>query len=221
MSDAPVASPEDLGPALDRLEADGLVAYPTETLWGLGAHARSARGLAALRAWKGRAAVQAVSVLVGSPAALPAFGLVVDSAAQRLVNAFWPGPLTLVVRSRGGFAPGVANADGAVGVRCSPHPVARALALAAERRGVGPITATSLNRSGEPAASCLAEARAMLAAHPGPWLVDPGAHDAGGGVASTVLDVSSGRPRVLRAGAIATARLAEVLGGEIDEGPPG
>jgi L-threonylcarbamoyladenylate synthase len=204
---------------LDRLEQDGLVAYPTETQWGLGARAVSDAALMALRAWKGRAPAQPISVLVASPAALEPSGLVVDADARRLVEAFWPGPLTLVLRCRGGFGPGIANADGAVGVRCSPHPVASALAEAADARGLGPITATSLNRAGEAAVTTLAEARALLSAHPGPLLLEPGEDDAGGGAPSTVLDLAVGLPRVLRVGAIATHAIAEVLGRDVGLGP--
>lgn len=207
-----------LAAALERLEADGLVAYPTETQWGLGARASSAAAIAALRAWKGRAPAQAISVLVGSGAALERVGLIVDDRAARLIAAFWPGPLTLVLRCRGGFAPGIANPDGAVGVRCSPHPLASALAVAADARGLGPITATSLNRSGEPPALAVAGARAILAAHPGPLLLEPGAFDAGGGAPSTVLDLAGGRPRVLRIGAVSVAALADVLGSEVEVG---
>lgn len=221
-SDEPAGSsgPASLEAALDRLEADGLVAYPTETQWGLGACARSVDAVAALRRWKGRASGQAISVLVGSAAALEPNGLVLDAAARRLVEAFWPGPLTLVLRARGGFAPGIANALGAVGVRCSPHPISRALVEGAEARGLGPVTATSLNQTGEPAVERLAEARDVLAAHPGPLLVEPGGHDAGGGPPSTVLDLSGGRPRILREGALAAASIADVLGEGLEFGPP-
>jgi L-threonylcarbamoyladenylate synthase len=219
VSDTPLQADPTLLPALDLLERDGLVAYPTETLWGLGARATSSAALMALRAWKGRAPAQPISVLVGSPASLEPSGLVVDAAARRLVDAFWPGPLTLVLRCRGGFGPGIANAEGAVGVRCSPHPVASALARAAEARGLGPITATSLNRTGEAAASSLAAARAVLDAHPGPLLIEPGDCDAGGGAPSTVLDLAGGRPRVLREGAVPIAAIADVLGRDVEAAP--
>lgn len=205
--------------ALDQLADRGLVAYPTETVWGLGALARSAQALARLREWKGRAEAQPISVLVGNSAAIESGGFVVDDRVRRVVAAFWPGPLTLVLRNREIYAPGVANADGAIGVRCSPHPVAAALALGAQGRGLGPITATSLNKTGEPPATDLAAARLLCEGSRAPWLLEPGSDDASGAAPSTVLDLSAGRPRLLRRGEIGLEALAEVLGVAIDEAP--
>jgi L-threonylcarbamoyladenylate synthase len=202
--------------AVERLRAGGLVAYPTETLYGLGADARSDAALAALARWKGRASDQPVSVLVDGAAALPRLGLAPSTAAQRLAASFWPGPLTLVLPAadpaQARFARGVARSDGAVGVRCSPHPVARALAAALARADAGPITATSLNRSGEPPARTRKEARALCAGAPGaPWLLDDEAAPAPAGLASTVVDCTTPTPRVLRAGAISEHALRDAL----------
>jgi L-threonylcarbamoyladenylate synthase len=206
--------------ALDQLANRKLIAYPTETVWGLGALARSAQAVGALRAWKGRSDASPISVLVGNSAAIESGGFVIDDVVRRVVAAFWPGPLTIVLRNREIYAPGIANADGAIGVRCSPHPVASALALGAQGRGLGPITATSLNRSGEPPAVNLEDARRLCAMPPEPWLVEPGDDDAGGEAPSTVLDLSVGRPRLLRAGPIEREALAEVLAMDVDEAPP-
>lgn len=214
-----MTSKADIDAALDRLADRQLVAYPTETVWGLGALARSAQALDRLRAWKGRAGAKPISVLVGNTAALESGGFVIDDAVRRVVAGFWPGPLTLVLRCREKYAPGIANAEGAIGVRCSPHPVAAALALGAQARGLGPITATSLNRAGEAPAADLAAARLVCGPPPAPWLLEPGADDANGAAPSTVLDLSGGRPRLLRVGAIALDALAAVLGSEIDEAP--
>jgi L-threonylcarbamoyladenylate synthase len=198
-----------LAAAIERLRAGGLVAFPTETVWGLGADARSAAALERLRRWKGRGEAQPVAILVEGVASLAALGLVADTAARRLADAFWPGPLTLVLPCRAAFAPGVARADGAVGVRCSPHPVAAALAAAAARAGVGPLTATSLNRHGEPPARTRAEAERLCAGDgDAPLVVGSEGPDAEGGEPSTVVDCSSPRPNVLRWGAIDRAALA-------------
>jgi L-threonylcarbamoyladenylate synthase len=200
--------------ALVRVRADGLVAYPTETLWGLGADARSAAALARLAGWKRRSDGQPISILVEGLASLAPLGIEVDRRARALAAAFWPGPLTLVLPCRGRLAPGIARADGAVGVRCSPHPLAAALAAAVAAAGLGPLTATSLNRHGEPPARTCADA-ARLAREPGdPLLVGAGGPDAGGGPPSTVLDLTAARPRVLRAGAVDAAALTRALGGE-------
>ncbi len=203
--------------ALDRLADRELVAYPTETVWGLGALARSAQAVDLLRAWKGRSEVQPISVLVGNSAAIESGGFVIDDGVRRVVGAFWPGPLTVVLRCRERYAPGIANADGAIGVRCSPHPVAAALATGAQERGLGPITATSLNKAGEAPAETLADARLVCATPPAPWLLEPGADDATGEAPSTVLDLAGGRPRVLRAGPVSREAIAEVLGLDVEE----
>jgi tRNA threonylcarbamoyl adenosine modification protein (Sua5/YciO/YrdC/YwlC family) len=188
-----------------RIRSGALVAYPTETVWGLAADARSRRALAALRAWKGRDAEKPMSVLVAEYGALAALGAQPTPLADALAARFWPGPLTLVVRCKDAFAPGIAGADGSVGFRCSPHPVARALA-----REAGVITATSFNRSGEPA--CATRAEAERCAHAEIALV--AGEDAYGGAPSSVVDVTGGALRVLREGAIAARDLAAAATGE-------
>jgi L-threonylcarbamoyladenylate synthase len=194
--------------ALERVAEGGLVAFPTETSWGLGADARSDAAQAKLRAWKGREAAKPVSVLVADGADLARLGARLSPAAERLARAFWPGPLTLVVRCEAKLAAGVAGPGGAVGLRCSPHPVAAALAALAAARGVGPLTATSLNRAGEPDCRTRAEAEA--------WAGDDVAlvagRDAGGGPPSSVVDATGAEPIVLREGALSRTVLAAALG---------
>jgi len=192
-----------LAAALAALRADRPVAFPTETVWGLAVSARSEAGMAALRAWKGRDAGQPVSVLVSDPAALEALGIALPPLGRRLAEAFWPGPLTLVVPCRAVLAAGVARADGALGLRCSPHPAARGLARAAEAAGLGPLTATSLNRHGEPPAADLEGARTLCAGPGAPHLFfDRAGGDAGGEAPSTIVDLTTAPARVLRAGPI-------------------
>lgn len=194
--------------AVARVRGGGLVAFATETVWGLGADARSDTALEKLRRFKGRATDAPVSILVDGPQCLEALGCETGPAARALARRFWPGPLTLVLPCTQRFARGVARADGAVGVRCSPHPAAAALARGLADAGAGPITATSLNRSGEPAARSREQALAVCAGAEG---LEPAedaprlfAHpqDAGGGRESTVLDLCGEQPRVLRWGAI-------------------
>ncbi len=210
MSAAPDIAPLSLDEAASRIVAGGLVAYPTETVWGLGADARQPAALARLGRWKGRGEDRPVSLLVEDAAALEALGAELTAAARRARAAFWPGPLTGVVRCRAGFAPGVARADGAVGFRCSPHPVARRLAQGVARCGAGPLTATSLNRSGAPPARSRAEAeRACTDGPDAPVLLALG--DAGGEAPSSVLDCSGDVPVVVREGALSAARLIAVL----------
>lgn len=195
--------------AVARAARGGLVAYPTETSWGLGADARSEAALAKLRAWKGRAAAKPISILVGGADDLVRLGAMLSPAASLLAGAFWPGPLTLVVRCEAKLAAGVAGPGGALGLRCSPHPVAAALASLALRTGVGPLTATSLNRTGaedcrtrEEAARCVSGEIALVAGD-----------DAGGGPPSSVVDATGAEPVVLREGAVPLAAIAAALAG--------
>jgi L-threonylcarbamoyladenylate synthase len=206
--DAPTLEPEA---AAEHAAAGGLVAFPTETVWGLGADASRPEAVARLRRFKGRDAARPISVLVPGPEAWIDLGARVPAYAEALARAFWPGPLTLVLACRARLAPGVARPDGAVGLRCSPHPVASGLARALLARGAGPLTATSLNRSGEPPARTRAEAAALCAgADDAPCLV--AGPDAGGAAASTVVDATGAHPVVLREGAIAAADLLRALG---------
>jgi L-threonylcarbamoyladenylate synthase len=195
--------------AVDALAAGGLVGFPTETVWGLGADARSEAALEHLRRWKGRDAAKPISLLVAGPGDLARLGARLGPAARRLVDAFWPGPLTLVVRCEARLAAGVLGPGGSVGLRCSPHPVAGALAALALRRGVGPLTATSLNRSGAP--PCATRAEAAAAAGRGLALV--AGPDAGGAPPSTVVDATGDEARVLREGALSGAAIAAALAG--------
>lgn len=204
-----------LAGAVACIAAERLLAFPTETLWGLGADARSDEAVARLRAWKARSDEQPLSVLVTGVDALKALEVEVSPLARELADAFWPGPLTLVLPCRRRFAAGVARADGALGLRCSPHPVAASLARALEAAGVGPITATSLNRHGEPPARTRTEAALACTRGDGepPLLFVGDGLDAGGGRASTVVDLASGAPRVLRWGAVGHDLLEPLLAG--------
>jgi L-threonylcarbamoyladenylate synthase len=195
--------------AIEHLARGGLVAFPTETSWGLGADARSDLAIARLHAWKGRDPAKPISVLVGGVEDLAALGADVSAPARRLAEAFWPGPLTLVLRLSTKLAGGVAGPGGAVGLRCSPHPAAAPLAELARARGVGPLTATSLNRSGEPDCYTRGDAE-RLVADAMPLVEGP---DAGGEPPSSVVDASDGEPRVLREGAIPRHAIVGALEG--------
>lgn len=187
--------------ALDVLAEDGLVAFPTETVWGLAARADSDAAVGRLRGFKGRGADKGLSLLVDSPERAAELAADWGEPARRLAEAFWPGPLTLVVECGvecgRRFARGVVAPDGSIGLRCSPHPVAASLAGAAFERGLGPVTATSLNRGGEPAARNRVEAERVCGDEI-PMLDG----EAGGEAASTVVDATRSRLRVLREGAI-------------------
>jgi tRNA threonylcarbamoyl adenosine modification protein (Sua5/YciO/YrdC/YwlC family) len=199
-----------LADAVAWIAQGGVLAYPTETVWGLGADARSDAAVGRLRAFKGRDDAAPISILVTGIGALGALGFRLEAAAERLAREFWPGPLTLVLPCDGAFAPGIAREDGAIGVRCTPHEVANELAMRCARGGTGPLTATSCNASGEPAARTRAEARRVCERDPGVRVIATGA-DAGSEAPSTVVDLTGPRPRVLRWGALGESALRPIL----------
>jgi L-threonylcarbamoyladenylate synthase len=204
--------PDPLGDAARWLRSGGLLAYPTETVWGLAADATSDAAVTRLLRWKGRQGGEPLAILIELEADLPRLGFEPGLDARRLAALFWPGPLTLVLPCRRRFAKGVARADGAVGVRCSAHPLAAALARRLRAERVGPVTATSLNRSGSPPARARAEAEQVCGGEPDqPRLLDVKGAEAGGDAASTVVDLTAARPLVLRWGAVAAEQLSPVL----------
>lgn len=214
----------DLASVVSGLATDRFVAYPTETVWGLGACADRPVAIERLMAWKGRANNAPMSVLVASIEAAKQLQCEITPAVEELMQRCWPGPLTVVVPCRQAFAPGVTRSDGALGLRCSPHPVAHALATAVADAGLGPLTSTSMNPSGEPPAADEDAARAMLR-RPAEGADAPlfvfgstagrgGAEagwDAGGETPSTVVDCTDGAPKILREGAIAARDVEAIL----------
>lgn len=214
-ADASDVDPSEIERAAARIASGRLVAFPTETVWGLAADAGSREAVAALARFKGRELEQATSVLVSSAERLAALACVVDVRARAWVDAFWPGPLTLVLAcsNPGAFAPGIANERGEVGVRCSPHAVARALALACEARGVIAITATSCNVHGQAPASTRAQARAVCESAAAPPLWIASGPDAERAEPSTVVATRANAraPSLVREGAIALDALRRAL----------
>ncbi len=188
-----------LDEAVTRLARGDLVAYPTETVYGLGADAFSAEALAALVALKGRDAERGLSVLVPDAAAFERIAAPLPQVAARLAARFWPGPLTLVVPVADPRFAGVRTPLG-VGFRCSPQPTAFALARASAR----PIVSTSCNRSGaKPCATAVEVEREF-----GRELAILGGEPASGLTPSTVIAVSQdGALTLLREGAIPFAEL--------------
>ncbi|MFV1978484.1 MAG: L-threonylcarbamoyladenylate synthase [Myxococcota bacterium] len=213
-----VTTDDPIGEAVDRVRDGGLLAYPTETVWGLGADACSVAAIERLRDWKGQRESAPLSILIADSDALEPLGFEFNDLARRLADTFWPGPLTLVLNCRGRFAPGVPRHDGAVGVRCSSHPIAAALARRLAGEGVGPITSTSLNRSGATPPAALEQAREVCGVGPeSPWLLAVEGAEAGGDGESTVIDTTGPELVVLRWGTLAKPDLASVLESLEDE----
>lgn len=190
--------------AAGRLAAGEVVAFPTDTLYGLAVDPRSGRAVRKLREVKGRAAALAIPLIAADLGQVLAQVGRVTETGRRLAEAFWPGPLSLVIEASTDLVPGVVAPDGTVAVRVPAHAVARGLARVAGH----PITATSANRSGQPPAVTAAEVERAL----GDLIelvVDAGA--APGGPPSTMVRVVGDRAELVRAGAIAWSRVLELL----------
>ena len=179
-----------------------LVVLPTDTVYGLGCDAFTPAAVDALLAAKGRGRDMPVPVLVGSTKTLSGLTGWVSADAERLIEAFWPGPLTLVVKEAASLAWDLGDAGGTVAVRMPLHPVAIELLVA-----VGPMAVSSANRSGLPPASTADEAEEQLGEAVS-VLLDGG--PSGDPVPSSIVDVSGPVPRLLREGALSLAELREV-----------
>jgi L-threonylcarbamoyladenylate synthase len=187
--------------AVDLLRAGELVAFPTDTVYGVGAIAWDAAAVGKLYTAKLRRLDKAIPILLADPADLALVTRDLSPAALRIAERFWPGPLTLVVPKAGRVPPEVTAGGDTVAVRIPDHEVARALIRAAG----APLATTSANISGQASAVTAAEAEAQLGGRVA-LVLDGGRCP--GGVASTVLDLTGPTPRILRAGPIA---LAEIL----------
>ena len=177
------------------VRAGGLVAFPTETFYGLGAHALDEAAVARVFQAKGRPADKPVLVLVDSLAMVERVAREVPARARRLMGRYWPGPLTLVLPARADLPTNLTAGTGTIGVRLSSHLVARALVAA-----VGaPVTAPSANPHGKASPRTADEVLAGLGARVD-LLLDGGA--TAGGPASTVLDFTGTSAVLLRAGAV-------------------
>lgn len=180
-----------------------LVVLPTDTVYGIGADAFDAEAVARLLAAKGRGREMPPPVLVATQATLPALTSAVPAWVTPLIDAFWPGPLTLVCRDQPSLQWDLGDTRGTVAVRMPDHPVALAVL---ER--TGPMAVSSANTSGSPAATDVDAAEAMLGDRVQVY-VDAGPTE--GSEPSTILDVTGDRPRLLRLGALAVERIDEVL----------
>ncbi|MGL6094421.1 MAG: L-threonylcarbamoyladenylate synthase [Fimbriiglobus sp.] len=204
------ATPESVARAAAVLRAGGLVAFPTETVYGLGANALDPAAVAKVFAAKGRPATNPLIVHVCEKSDVPAIAEWSDFA-EKLAAAFWPGPLTLVLPKRAAVSDGVTCGGLTVAVRCPAHPIARDLIAAA---GV-PVAAPSANRSGQLSPTTAAHVLAGLGGAVD-VILDGG--PCPGGVESTVVDVSGPVVRVLRPGPI-TVPMLEAVVGKVELGP--
>ena len=190
--------------AVALLRAGQVVAFPTDTVYGVGAHAFHEEAVRRLYAVKERAASKAIPILIADVADLSRVASNIPTAAWQLAECFWPGGLTLVL-PRSPALPDVLTAQGeTIAVRCPDHPVPLALI----RELGAPLAVSSANLSGHPAPTTADQVAQQLAGRV-PLILDGG--ECALGVPSTLIDLSVDPPRLVRVGAVPTDRLRRVL----------
>ncbi|WP_066898640.1 L-threonylcarbamoyladenylate synthase [Mycolicibacterium houstonense] len=189
--------------AVSAVKGGRLVVMPTDTVYGIGADAFDSEAVGALLAAKGRGRDMPVGVLVGSWTTIDGLVYSVPPAARELIRAFWPGALSLVVEQAPSLQWDLGDANGSVMLRMPLHPVAIELL-----REVGPMAVSSANVSGQPAAVTAADARGQLGDKVEVYL-DGGPAERQ--AASTIVDLTSAQPRILREGPISAEAIARVL----------
>ena len=213
--------PSSLDRAVHALAAGELVAFPTETVYGLGADAGSDAAVRKIFAAKGRPADHPLIVHVADASGVAEFAASVPAFAQRLMDAFWPGPLTLILPRRPGMATAAAAGQDSVGVRCPAHPVAHALLLAC--RNASPpvlgLAGPSANQFGRISPTTAGHVQAefgdgLLVLDGGPCSV---------GIESSIVDCTRDAPVLLRPGVLTRDSIEQACGqrlGAVDDQAP-
>lgn len=191
--------------AAELLRAGEVVAFPTETVYGLGADASNAHAVAKIFALKGRPAAHPVIVHLAAAARLDDWATDIPTAARGLASAFWPGPLTLVLKRAPRVPDAVTGGQDTVGLRVPSHPVARALLGAFG----GGVAAPSANKFGRVSPTLPEHVFADFGLEV-PLILDGGPTEVG--IESTIVDLSGGRARLLRPGGVPAASIEAVLG---------
>lgn len=202
------ADPAALAAAARHLAAGELLAFPTETVYGLGARADDDAAVAKIFAAKGRPAEHPLIVHVADLDQAARFAATLPEAARRLAAAFWPGPVTVIVPRAAGMGAAAAGGQDSIGLRCPAHPVAHALLRAAAALGVAGVAGPSANRFGRVSPTCAAHVVQEFG--DALWVLDGG--DCAVGIESTIVDCSRGRPVLLRPGVLTRAQLEAALG---------
>lgn len=195
------------------LESGQLVAFPTETVYGLGADAENAVATAAIFALKNRPANHPLIVHVAPDADIGYWSSYIPDEAKKLIDAFWPGPLTLILKKAAHIPAAVAGGQDSIGLRCPSHPVAQAL-LRAFKGGKGGIAGPSANRFGHVSPTRAEHVREEFGDDPRLAAILEGGQSEVG-IESTILDLSrieTAGPVLLRPGKIHSLQIAEVIG---------
>ncbi len=212
-----VATAESLQHAVQVLRAGGLVAFPTETVYGLGADALNAEAVLKIFAAKGRPADHPLIVHLPDADHLPQWVSCIPREAIALANAFWPGPLTLILPREASVPDAVTGGQNTIGVRVPNHPVALQL-LRAFGSGVAAPSANKFGRISPTLAQHVTEELGNNELGLQPYILDGG--DCQVGIESTILDLSGSTPRVLRPGAISAEQIAAVIGRAVEMNSP-
>ena len=199
----------EVAAAVEVLRGGGLVAFPTETVYGLGADAANPSAVARIFAVKGRPQSHPVIVHVAEAAGIKDWAADIPAGAWKLAEAFWPGPLTLILARSASVPDAVTGGAGTVGLRVPNQPLALELL---EAFGGG-IAAPSANRFGRVSPTTAADVRADLGTDVD-LILDGG--PCAVGVESTIVDLSQGRPRVLRLGGLSVEELSDALGHPVE-----
>ncbi|HET7548755.1 MAG TPA: L-threonylcarbamoyladenylate synthase [Usitatibacter sp.] len=194
--------------AVRRLAAGELVAFPTETVYGLGADAANAEAVAKIFALKGRPEKHPLIVHIADPLAIEAWARHVPEAARKLADRFWPGPLTMIVPKSARVPAAVTGGQDTVGLRCPSHPLAQELLREFARAASGGVAAPSANRFGHVSPTTARHVRDEFGESL--FVLDGGPCEVG--LESTIVDLSRGAPVLLRPGAITRRDIEAVLG---------
>ena len=203
--------PASIAAAAQTLRSGALLGLPTETVYGLAADASSDSAVAQIFAAKGRPSDHPLIVHVADASAIAHFASAVPAFAQALVDAFWPGPLTLILPRRAGIATAATGGQDSVGLRCPAHPVALAVLRACAAQGVWGVAAPSANRFGRVSPTTAAHVQSEFdAVMPELLVLDGGACRVG--IESTIVDCTRGVPVLLRPGAITRTQIEAACG---------
>ncbi len=200
----PGTDPQAVLQAAAVIQAGGLVGFPTETVYGLGADASSDSAVAGIFTAKGRPSDHPLIVHVADAAQVGDYASVVPGFAEKLIAAFWPGPLTVILPRKPGVAASAAGGQDSIGLRCPAHPVALAFLKACRTGVAGP----SANRFGRVSPTTAQHVIDELGE--GLLVLDGGACDVG--IESSIVDCTRGRPVLLRPGVLTRAQLEKACG---------
>ena len=202
--DADNSEEKVLSRAADILAGGGIIAYPTETFYGLGADATNEKAIKKIFAVKGRDFKNPISLIIGKPDDIYPLVKNVPETAKILMAAFWPGALTIVFQASDKISTLLTAGRGKIGLRISSHPIAQTIVQKLKK----PITATSANLSGTPECSLASEVIKQIGDKVDA-ILDWG--ETQGGKASTIIDVTCDPPVILREGAISRQAIEKYI----------